>query len=192
MRRKRIGFAAAAVACAAFAAWVAVATAAPARPAATKVTLQLKWVTQAQFAGYYAALEKGFYDKAGLDVTIKVGGPSITPETVVAGKRAEFGLDWLPNLFATRDNFRQHVVDLSQLTRVVQSTGTGSLSSQLGADLLDGASITYVGISLGGVLGTLFTAASPVPRYSVLNVAGGDLVGVLSTAPAFAPRFAVL
>ena len=59
MRRKRIGFAAAAVACAAFAAWVAVATAAPARPAATKVTLQLKWVTQAQFAGYYAALEKG-------------------------------------------------------------------------------------------------------------------------------------
>ena len=103
MRRKRIGFAAAAVACAAFAAWVAVATAAPARPAATKVTLQLKWVTQAQFAGYYAALEKGFYDKAGLDVTIKVGGPSITPETVVAGKRAEFGLDWLPNLFATRE-----------------------------------------------------------------------------------------
>ena len=58
MRRKRIGFAAAAVACAAFAAWVAVATAAPAKPAATKVTLQLKWVTQAQFAGYYAALEK--------------------------------------------------------------------------------------------------------------------------------------
>ena len=68
-----------------------------------KVTLQLKWVTQAQFAGYYAALEKGFYDKAGLDVTIKVGGPSITPETVVAGKAAEFGLDWLPNLFATRE-----------------------------------------------------------------------------------------
>ena len=70
MRRKRIGFAAAAVACAAFAAWVAVATAAPARPAATKVTLQLKWVTQAQFAGYYAARENGYYDKAGLDVTI--------------------------------------------------------------------------------------------------------------------------
>ena len=93
----------AALACGALAGWAAVATAAPDRKAATKVTLQLKWVTQAQFAGYYAALEKGYYDKAGLDVTIKVGGPSITPETVVAGKRAEFGIDWLPNLFATRE-----------------------------------------------------------------------------------------
>ena len=42
----------------------------------TKVTLQLKWVTQAQFAGYYAAKTKGYYSKAGLDVTLKVGGPS--------------------------------------------------------------------------------------------------------------------
>ncbi len=101
--RKQWVMAVAVLACTAFATWVAVAAAAPEKPAATKVTLQLKWVTQAQFAGYYAALEKGFYDKAGLDVTIKVGGPSITPETVVAGNRAEFGLDWLPNLFATRE-----------------------------------------------------------------------------------------
>ena len=98
--RKQWVMAVAVLACTAFATWVAVAAAAPERKAATKVTLQLKWVTQAQFAGYYAALEKGYYDKAGLDVTIKVGGPSITPETVVAGKRAEFGIDWLPNLFA--------------------------------------------------------------------------------------------
>ena len=60
----------------------------PEKKAATKVTLQLKWVTQAQFAGYYAALEKGFYDKAGLDVTIKVGGPSITPEHGRRGQSA--------------------------------------------------------------------------------------------------------
>jgi NitT/TauT family transport system substrate-binding protein len=92
----------AALACAGLTAFVAVATAAP-EGATTKVTLQLKWVTQAQFAGYYAALTKGYYTKEGLDVSIKVGGPSITPETVVAGKRAEFGLDWLPNLFATRE-----------------------------------------------------------------------------------------
>ena len=52
--------------------------------AADEVTLQLKWVTQAQFAGYYAALEKGYYDEEGLDVTVKVGGPDITPEQVVA------------------------------------------------------------------------------------------------------------
>src|SRR5690348_2911771 len=69
----------------------------------TKVTLQLKWVTQAQFAGYYAAKAKGYYKQAGLDVNIKVGGPDITPETVVAGGQAEFGIDWLPSLLAIRD-----------------------------------------------------------------------------------------
>jgi NitT/TauT family transport system substrate-binding protein len=69
----------------------------------TKVTLQLKWVTQAQFAGYYAALEKGYFKQAGLDVKIKVGGPNITPEQVVIGGQADIGLDWLPNLFATRE-----------------------------------------------------------------------------------------
>src|SRR5712691_5713308 len=64
----------------------------------TKVTLQLKWVTQAQFAGYYAAKEKGYYKDEGLDVNLKVGGPDITPEQVVASSGAEFGLDWLPSL----------------------------------------------------------------------------------------------
>jgi NitT/TauT family transport system substrate-binding protein len=68
-----------------------------------KVSVQLKWVTQAQFAGYYAALEKGYYDEENLDVTIKPGGPDITPEQVVASGQAEFGLDWLPSLLATRD-----------------------------------------------------------------------------------------
>src|SRR5215216_2393910 len=68
-----------------------------------KVTLQLKWVTQAQFAGYYAASEEGYYDDDCLDVNIKVGGPDITPEQVVASGGAEFGIDWLPSLLATRD-----------------------------------------------------------------------------------------
>jgi NitT/TauT family transport system substrate-binding protein len=67
------------------------------------VTLQLKWVTQAQFAGYYAADEQGYYDEENLDVTIKPGGPDITPEQVVASGQAEFGIDWLPALLATRD-----------------------------------------------------------------------------------------
>ncbi|TIX43299.1 MAG: ABC transporter substrate-binding protein, partial [Mesorhizobium sp.] len=47
--------------------------------AADKVTLQLKWVTQAQFAGYYVAKAKGFYEAEGLDVDIKPGGPDIAP-----------------------------------------------------------------------------------------------------------------
>jgi NitT/TauT family transport system substrate-binding protein len=76
---------------------------AQAAPKLTHVTLQLKWVTQSQFAGYYAAVEKGYYKKAGLDVTLKVGGPDITPEQVVLAGQADFGLDWLPNLFATRE-----------------------------------------------------------------------------------------
>ena len=69
----------------------------------TKVTLQLKWVTQAQFAGFYAAKAKGYYTGAGLDVNLKVGGPDITPEQVVASGQAEFGIDWLPALLAARD-----------------------------------------------------------------------------------------
>ena len=79
-----------------------------------KVTLQLKWVTQAQFAGYYAAKAKGNYDKEGLDVNIKIGGPSITPEQVVLGKQAEFGIDWLPSLLAARDT-GQNLVNIAQV-----------------------------------------------------------------------------
>jgi len=65
------------------------ATASPRSAQLTKVTLQLKWVPQAQFAGYYAASLKGFYKAQGLDVTLKNGGPNIIPETVVAsGQRS--------------------------------------------------------------------------------------------------------
>jgi NitT/TauT family transport system substrate-binding protein len=68
-----------------------------------KVTLQLKWVTQAQFAGYYAARARGFYAAEKLDVTIRPGGPDIVPEQVVAGGGAQFGIDWLPSLLSARD-----------------------------------------------------------------------------------------
>jgi NitT/TauT family transport system substrate-binding protein len=71
--------------------------------AADKVQLQLKWVTQAQFAGYYAAKAKGFYTAETLDVTIRPGGPDIVPEQVVAGGGAQFGIDWLPSLLSARD-----------------------------------------------------------------------------------------
>jgi len=71
--------------------------------AADKVALQLKWVTQAQFAGYYAAKAKGLYAAEKLDVTIRPGGPDIVPEQVVAGGGAQFGIDWLPSLLSARD-----------------------------------------------------------------------------------------
>ncbi len=103
MNRRHLALGVLALACTGLAIWGATASAAPKQQKLTKVTLQLKWVTQAQFAGYYAALAQGYYKNAGLDVKIKIGGPSITPETVVVGKQADFGLDWLPNLFATRE-----------------------------------------------------------------------------------------
>jgi NitT/TauT family transport system substrate-binding protein len=71
--------------------------------AADKVTLQLKWVTQAQFAGYYVAKDKGFYKEEDLDVEIKPGGPDIAPAQVLAGGGADVVLDWMPSALATRE-----------------------------------------------------------------------------------------
>ena len=70
---------------------------------AETVTLQLKWVAQAQFAGYYVAQEKGYYKAAGLDVTIKPGGPDIAPEQVIAGGGADVIVDWMPAALASRE-----------------------------------------------------------------------------------------
>src|SRR3954466_14825680 len=71
--------------------------------AADKVTLQLKWVTQAQFGGYYVAKDKGFYQDAGLDVTINAGGPDIAPPQVIAGGGADVIVDWMPSALASRE-----------------------------------------------------------------------------------------
>jgi NitT/TauT family transport system substrate-binding protein len=68
-----------------------------------KVTLQLKWVTQAQFAGYYVAQDKGFYEEEGLDVEIKPGGPDIAPPQVIAGGGADVVVDWMPSALASRE-----------------------------------------------------------------------------------------
>ncbi|MEV8468510.1 ABC transporter substrate-binding protein [Fluviibacterium sp. DFM31] len=67
------------------------------------VTLQLQWVTQAQFAGYYVALDKGFYEEEGLDVTIKPGGPDIAPPQVLAGGGADVMLNWMPSALSARE-----------------------------------------------------------------------------------------
>jgi NitT/TauT family transport system substrate-binding protein len=71
--------------------------------AADKVTIQLKWVAQAQFAGYFVAKEKGFYNEAGLDVTINPGGPDVAPPQVIAGGGADVVVDWMPSALASRE-----------------------------------------------------------------------------------------
>ena len=81
----------------------AVSLAAAPAMAADAVTLQLKWVTQAQFAGYYVAKDKGFYTEENLDVTIKPGGPDIAPEQVIAGGGADVIVDWMGGALAARD-----------------------------------------------------------------------------------------
>ena len=70
---------------------------------ANSVTLQLQWVTQAQFAGYYVAKDKGFYEEEGLDVTILAGGPDIAPPQVLAGGGADAMLNWMPSALAARE-----------------------------------------------------------------------------------------
>jgi NitT/TauT family transport system substrate-binding protein len=71
--------------------------------AADKVTIQLKWVTQAQFAGYYVAKAKGLYKDADLDVTINAGGPDVAPPQVIAGGGADVVIDWMPSALASRE-----------------------------------------------------------------------------------------
>ena len=67
------------------------------------VTLQLKWVTQAQFAGYIVAKAKGFYTEENLDVSILPGGPNVAPEQVIAGGGADIIVDWMGGAAAARE-----------------------------------------------------------------------------------------
>ncbi len=69
-----------------------------------KFTIQLQWVTQAQFAGYYVAKDKGFYDAVGLDVTIRPGGPDIAPPQILAGGGADIMVNWMPSALSAREN----------------------------------------------------------------------------------------
>lgn len=99
------------------------ATEAPATPATElkKVRVVLQWVPQSQFAGYYAAKDKGFYTEEGLDVTIIPGGPDIAPAQVVASDGAEFGVGWLPGRILAP---REAGADLVNIAQIFQRSGT--------------------------------------------------------------------
>jgi NitT/TauT family transport system substrate-binding protein len=120
-----------------------------------KVTLQSKWVVQAQFAGYYAALDQGFYEDEGLDVTIRPGGPDIVPEQVVLGGQAEFGINWLDSLLATRDK-GQNIVNIAQV--FTRSGMTEITWKDSGLDEITDLRGKKVGVWLGGNEHKLFAA----------------------------------
>jgi NitT/TauT family transport system substrate-binding protein len=121
----------------------------------TPVTVQLKWVTQAQFAGYYAAKEQGYYEDEGLDVTIKPGGPDIVPEQVVLGGQAEFGLNWLDNTLATRDKGG----DIINIAQVFTRSGMTEITwKDSGLDQITDLQDKKVGVWLGGNEHKLFAA----------------------------------
>ena len=105
----------------------AAASAAPAASAAaaecttpTPVSLQLQWFVQAQFGGYYAAKDMGYYDEACLDVTILEGGVDIVPQTVLAQGGADFAISWVPKALSSREQ-GAGIVDVAQ---VYQRSGT--------------------------------------------------------------------
>ncbi len=79
-----------------------------------KVRLQIKWVPQAQFAGYFVAADKGYYADENLDVTIIPGGPDIVTEQQVTNGQAEFGVDWVASFLAFRDKGLP-LVDVAQI-----------------------------------------------------------------------------
>lgn len=90
----------------------------------TRVSLQFQWVTQAQFAGYYAALDQGFYSAHCLDVTILEGAVDIVPQQVVASGQAEFGIAWVPKVLASR----AEGAGLVNIGQVFQRSGTLQVS----------------------------------------------------------------
>ena len=92
----------------------------PAPVELTPINLQLQWVAQAQFAGYYAAVDQGFYADEGLDVTILEGAVEIVPQQVVATGGAQFGLAWVPKALVSN----QEGAGLVNVGQVFQRSGT--------------------------------------------------------------------
>ncbi len=90
----------------------------------TPVSLQLQWVTQSQFAGFFAARDKGFYEEFCLDVTILEGAVDIVPQQVVASGQAEFGIAWVPKVLASREEG----ADLVNIAQIFQRSGTLQVS----------------------------------------------------------------
>lgn len=89
------------------------------KPEKTDISIQLKWLPQAQFMGYYVALEKGYYKDAGLNVTVTPGGGDISETTAVYSGQVDFGVTWVSNLIAANAGG----MDLLEVSQVFQRSG---------------------------------------------------------------------
>jgi NitT/TauT family transport system substrate-binding protein len=96
------------------------ATSPSAAGAPAKVKFQLQWVAQAQFAGYYAALDQGYYRDENLDVSFLLGGPQVDNINAVAAGTADIGTGWLPKMLQSRENG----TDLVSIAQTFQRSGT--------------------------------------------------------------------
>ncbi|MFD3460119.1 ABC transporter substrate-binding protein [Nocardia fluminea] len=90
----------------------------------TKVTLQLQWFKQGQFAGYLAAVDQGFYEKLGLSVEILDGGTDIVPQTVLAQGQADYAVAWVPKALASREAG----AGITEIAQIFQKSGTKQVS----------------------------------------------------------------
>ena len=90
----------------------------------TPVSLQLQWFVQAQFGGYYAAKDKGYYEEQCLDVTILEGGVDIVPQTVLAQGGADYAISWVPKALASREQGAM----ITNVAQVFQRSGTLQVS----------------------------------------------------------------
>ncbi|HEX5455628.1 MAG TPA: ABC transporter substrate-binding protein [Stellaceae bacterium] len=79
-----------------------------------RLTLQLKWLPQAQFAGYLVAQAKGFYRQVGLHVAIRPGGPTTDPSAMLANRSADVAIDWMPSALAARERGAP-IVNIAQM-----------------------------------------------------------------------------
>lgn len=128
----------------------------------TPVSVVLKWVPQAQFAGYYAASALGYYEEEGLDVTIVAAGVDINPQQLVASGEVQFGIDWMGNLLATRET-GQDVVSIAQ---IYQRSGMRQITwAESGLTSFD---------QLGGKVVGVWCCGNQFPTFAALTQAGFD------------------
>ena len=128
----------------------------------TPINLVLKWVPQAQFAGYYAALDQGYYKDEGLDVTLTPAGTDINPEQMLAAGTAQFATDWMGNVLATREA-GQDVITIAQ---IYQRSGMRQITWKT-------SNLTSFADLKGKIVG-VWPGGNAFPTYAALTKEGID------------------